>query len=121
MSTSTSRWLTWIPPTTSEIRETRLDVEPPKPSKHGCEGFEGSSADTFSIIEPTEPKATPHFERRDETECGLDRPLDKVDPLWGDPCPCGSRDWRMMSDAMLECIVCGKVVRSDYLATGGRP
>ena len=68
------------------------------------------------------PKTFPHFQHQDGTSPGaLQQPRAEFDPLWGDPCSCGSRDWqRKGCSANLECLRCGGVVHSEYLATGGK-
>jgi hypothetical protein len=37
------------------------------------------------------------------------------DPLLGDPCPCGSRDWHQLSGRMLMCDGCGRKVVTAWI------
>jgi hypothetical protein len=121
---STSRWLTWTPQRTTEIIEKSLEPRPSKPPKPGFEGFEGSSLGSFSIMEAKEPEIVPlpvaYFQQHDGSGLGsLQQRRGKPDPLWGDPCACGAREWRKLAGPRLECKACGCVVRSEYLAKGG--
>ena len=86
-------------------------MDPSEPSKPGSGGFGGPSRGTLPIIEAVGAEAP----------SSADFVSGKLDPLWGDPCPCGSREWWKMDGPMLECKDCGRLVRSEYLATGGRP
>jgi hypothetical protein len=110
---SVSRWLTWTPlRRTIDVLGKHLELELPKPPKMLSEGFGGWSWDSSSISEQRI-----HKNGRDDRVHELPVTLD---PLWGDPCSCGGRDWhRIARSPHLECLTCGRVVYSDYLDKGG--
>src|SRR4051812_38586590 len=108
MTSSTSRWLTWTPTGIAGTIAKGPELGPSEPSKLGSGGFGSPSRGTLPIID-TVGRLTPHLGSGE------------LDPLWGDPCMCGSREWLKMPGPMLECKDCGRIVRSEYLATGGRP
>ena len=109
--TSSSRWLTWIPTRIAGTIEKGPDLGPSEPSKLDSGGFGSARRGALPIIKAASQ----------ETPLSVDFVSGKLDPLWGDPCPCGSREWLKMPGPMLKCKDCGRIVRSEYLATGGRP
>src|SRR5258708_25075604 len=111
MTASTSRWLTWTPTKIVGTIEKGPEMGPSEPSKPGSGGFGSPSWGVLPMIDGAGPK----------TPLSADLVSGKLDPLWGDPCPCGSREWWKMRGPVLECKACGRSVRSEYLATGGRP
>jgi hypothetical protein len=109
-----SRWLTWTPGRSNEITDKQLEPEPSKLPKPGFEGFGGSRPGKFSVIEQRF-----HYHNGNVSR-NSDRPRrEALDPLWGDPCSCGGRDWRRKGwSPNLQCLDCGRVVHSDYLHNG---
>jgi hypothetical protein len=87
-----SRWLTWTPE--APIIEKTPNPPLPKLTKPDCVSSVSAHLDPFPIIEPAggAPKGDP-------------------DPMMGDPCPCGSREWWKLAGPTVECKACGRTVR----------
>ncbi len=128
---SMQRWLTWTP--ASMLTSASLELSPPEPPKPSFGGFGGASPAISRIVSDAEPAVQP-LPTASEVEpqgcAGRTQPRAMsgdtsqralaLDPLWGHPCNCGSRDWRRVeSNSKLECLMCGQLVRSMYLAGGG--
>jgi hypothetical protein len=110
---SISRWLTWTPPRTTETTGKCLEPEPSKPPKSPFEGFGGRCSGVPAFVEA-------RFRKNVEDDRDKQRSI-ACDPLWGDPCSCGGRDWhRKELDPNLQCLNCGRVVYSHYLDGGQR-
>lgn len=128
----TSHWLNWTPgtPITGEDRYAELTKLP----KTEFVSFVSSAIGPSAAIEVTvrqvvfltapcvcSEKLLPHFRHHDGSGPAADywraRPV--LDPLWGDLCPCGGREWRKLDGPKLECALCHRVVRSEYLVKGG--
>jgi hypothetical protein len=128
---SLSRWLNWTPgmPITGEDRYAEL-TKPPKPE---FVSFVSCATGPSAAIEVTvrqvvflpvpcvcSEKLLPHFRHHDGSGPETDHWRAPVlDPLWGDACPCGGREWRKLDGPKLECALCRRVVRSEYLVKGG--
>jgi len=104
---SPPRWLTWTPE--ASIMEKTPVPELTKPTKPDFVSFVGPKVGAFPIIEASEFEQSPirtwPFERQ---------PRQDFDPLWGDPCPCGFREWWKLPGPVLKCKACGCVVQSKY-------
>jgi len=73
----------------------------------------------WEIVESFKPEARTRSAILAESDQVKRQPREDFDPLWGDPCPCGSSDWWKLPGPVLECQTCGCLVRSKYLASGG--
>jgi hypothetical protein len=99
---STSRWLSWTPPSSRTIEES-TEPEPPKPPKSSFEGSAGAILGLFQKIEPTAP--TPEKSRHaPKPESFLHEHLRSVFPH----CPrCFSFAlYRGSTDGNYECQTC---------------
>jgi hypothetical protein len=115
--TTSSRWLSWTPPRPIGTIGSRSDLSPSEPSKPSFGGLEGLSPSMFPIIEATTPDTIPIASRaRAEEALSHVQEHHQLDPLWGDSCRCGAREWRKMAGPMLRCIACGRIATSEYLA-----
>jgi hypothetical protein len=111
---STSRWLTWTPE--ASIMQKTPDPELTKPTKPDFVSFVSPHVGTFPITERAKLESEQSVSR---TWPIKRQPRQDCDPLWGDPCPCGSREWWKLPGPILKCQACGCMVRSKYLASGG--
>jgi len=76
-------------------------------------------SDWWTIVESFKTDTTPEpIPAESESVPVEQQPREDFDPLWGDPCPCGSREWRKLPGPILECQACGGLVRSRYLVCG---
>jgi hypothetical protein len=110
---SPSRWLTWTPE--ASMMQKTSDPELTKPTKPGFVSFVSPHVGASPIIERAKLESEESVTR---TWPVKRQSRQDFDPLWGDPCPCGSREWWKLPGPILECKACGRSARSEYLARG---